>query len=113
MDLMTRFGADASFLGQDGYHHHIGANTWASRGPPREPARRAGAGGGCGLRDAELAGASTPDGIPVATERRRRGGSGPAMAEPSRFVIGAGPLLGVRSAGLVFNARYLEYFDIG
>lgn len=38
MDLMQRFGPDAVFLGRDGYHHHIGANTWASRGQKLEPA---------------------------------------------------------------------------
>jgi catechol 2,3-dioxygenase len=36
--LMTRFGSGATFLAADGYHHHIGANTWhslaASPAPP-------------------------------------------------------------------------------
>jgi catechol 2,3-dioxygenase len=33
-----RFGDEAAFLGAGGYHHHIGLNTWASRGgtPPPE-----------------------------------------------------------------------------
>jgi catechol 2,3-dioxygenase len=33
-----RFGDEAAFLGAGGYHHHIGLNTWASKGgtpPPR------------------------------------------------------------------------------
>jgi catechol 2,3-dioxygenase len=38
MDLMTRFGPDAAFLADDGYHHHVGANTWLSRGAALEPA---------------------------------------------------------------------------
>jgi catechol 2,3-dioxygenase len=38
MDLMTRFGPDAAFLADEGYHHHIGANTWLSHGAMLEPA---------------------------------------------------------------------------
>ncbi|HEY7835680.1 MAG TPA: VOC family protein [Ktedonobacterales bacterium] len=35
-DLITRFGGSAAFLSVGGYHHHIGLNTWESRGgsPP-------------------------------------------------------------------------------
>jgi catechol 2,3-dioxygenase len=35
-DLMTRFGEQAAFLSAGGYHHHIGLNTWESKGgsPP-------------------------------------------------------------------------------
>jgi catechol 2,3-dioxygenase len=35
-DLMTRLGDQAAFLSAGGYHHHIGLNTWESRGgsPP-------------------------------------------------------------------------------
>src|SRR5215213_3448803 len=35
-DLMTRFGEQAAFLSAGGYHHHLGLNTWESRGgsPP-------------------------------------------------------------------------------
>ena len=34
--LMTGMGDQAAFLGAGGYHHHLGANTWESRGgtPP-------------------------------------------------------------------------------
>jgi catechol 2,3-dioxygenase len=34
--LMQRFGRDAAFISAGGYHHHIGLNTWESRGgsPP-------------------------------------------------------------------------------
>jgi catechol 2,3-dioxygenase len=31
-DLMQRYGAQAAFLSAGGYHHHIGLNTWQSRG---------------------------------------------------------------------------------
>ncbi len=35
-ELTTRFGSSAAFLSAGGYHHHIGLNTWESRGgrPP-------------------------------------------------------------------------------
>ena len=35
-ELMQRFGAEAAFLSAGGYHHHLGLNTWQSRGgaPP-------------------------------------------------------------------------------
>jgi catechol 2,3-dioxygenase len=35
-ELMTRMGDDAAFISAGGYHHHIGLNTWESRGgsPP-------------------------------------------------------------------------------
>ncbi|MFY0610644.1 MAG: VOC family protein [Hyphomicrobiaceae bacterium] len=31
-DLMQRIGDDAAFLSAGGYHHHIGLNTWDSKG---------------------------------------------------------------------------------
>lgn len=37
-EVMDRFGDEAAFLGAGGYHHHIGLNTWSSKGgdaPPR------------------------------------------------------------------------------
>src|SRR4051812_30411577 len=36
--LMAELGRHAAFLGAGGYHHHIGANTWESRGAPPPPA---------------------------------------------------------------------------
>ena len=36
-ELMVRFGAQAAFLSAGGYHHHVGANTWESRGAPPAP----------------------------------------------------------------------------
>ena len=35
--LMAAFGAQASFMSAGGYHHHLGANTWESRGNGRPP----------------------------------------------------------------------------
>ena len=31
-ELMQRYGADAAFVSAGGYHHHIGLNTWMSKG---------------------------------------------------------------------------------
>jgi len=35
-EVMRRYGDEAAFLSAGGYHHHIGLNTWESRGgqPP-------------------------------------------------------------------------------
>jgi catechol 2,3-dioxygenase len=35
-ELQQRFGDEAAFLSAGGYHHHVGLNTWQSRGgsPP-------------------------------------------------------------------------------
>lgn len=36
--LMQRYGTQAAFVSAGGYHHHIGLNTWSSKGgtpPPR------------------------------------------------------------------------------
>src|ERR1041385_2784577 len=38
LELTQRYGRDAAFISAGGYHHHIGLNTWESRGgspPPR------------------------------------------------------------------------------
>ena len=36
-DVMAAFGTQATFLSAGGYHHHLGANTWESRGAPPAP----------------------------------------------------------------------------
>lgn len=36
------YGDQAAFLSAGGYHHHIGLNTWYSRGGPPAPQRSAG-----------------------------------------------------------------------
>ena len=35
-DLMQHYGSEAAFISAGGYHHHIGLNTWESKGgkPP-------------------------------------------------------------------------------
>ncbi|MEO0402637.1 MAG: VOC family protein [Pseudomonadota bacterium] len=40
--LTQRYGDQAAFLGAGGYHHHIGLNTWHSRGAGPAPERAAG-----------------------------------------------------------------------
>jgi len=41
-ELTQRFGTQAAFLSAGGYHHHIGLNTWHSKGAPPAPERAAG-----------------------------------------------------------------------
>jgi catechol 2,3-dioxygenase len=67
MELMARYGADAAFIADEGYHHHVGANSWYSRGAALEPQD------GSGLDRVVIAGAeqralTTPDGVEVAIE---------------------------------------------
>ncbi len=35
LDLIQRYGSSAAFMSAGGYHHHLGLNTWHSRGGPR------------------------------------------------------------------------------
>jgi catechol 2,3-dioxygenase len=35
--ITQRIGDSAAFLGAGGYHHHLGLNTWESRGGPAPP----------------------------------------------------------------------------
>ena len=67
MELMARYGADAAFIADEGYHHHVGANSWYSRGAPLEPQD------GPGLDRVVVAGApartlTTPDGVEIVFE---------------------------------------------
>ena len=68
LELMTGWAGQAAFLAADGYHHHIGANTWFSRGadpePPEGPGLDAVVLGGTG-RSEEL---RTPDELRVVLE---------------------------------------------
>ncbi|HEY8103343.1 MAG TPA: VOC family protein [Gaiellaceae bacterium] len=36
-ELQQRMGSDAAFISAGGYHHHIGLNTWQSRGGTPSP----------------------------------------------------------------------------
>lgn len=67
MELMARYGADAAFIADEGYHHHVGANSWYSRGAAPEPQE------GPGLDRVVVAGGPartlvTPDGVEVVFE---------------------------------------------
>lgn len=37
LEVMQRYGLGAAFLSAGGYHHHIGLNTWESKGGSRPP----------------------------------------------------------------------------
>src|SRR5918996_93100 len=41
-ELTTRYGSDAAFMSYGGYHHHLGLNTWHSKGAGPAPVRAAG-----------------------------------------------------------------------
>lgn len=41
-DLITTYGKDAAFISAGGYHHHIGLNTWHSKGAGPAPIDSAG-----------------------------------------------------------------------
>src|SRR5687767_1626730 len=41
-ELMQMYGEDAAFISAGGYHHHIGLNTWYSKGASPAPVRSAG-----------------------------------------------------------------------
>ncbi|MEL6842384.1 MAG: VOC family protein [Bacteroidota bacterium] len=41
-ELMTTYGDQAAFISAGGYHHHIGLNTWFSKGGPPAPRKSAG-----------------------------------------------------------------------
>ena len=40
--VMQLWDTQAAFISADGYHHHIGLNTWYSKGAPPAPKRSAG-----------------------------------------------------------------------
>ncbi|HKB50058.1 MAG TPA: VOC family protein [Solirubrobacterales bacterium] len=41
-ELQQRIGDEAAFVSAGGYHHHIGLNTWHSKGAPPPPVRSTG-----------------------------------------------------------------------
>lgn len=41
-ELMTTYGEEAAFISTGGYHHHIGLNTWQSKGGKPAPKNAAG-----------------------------------------------------------------------
>jgi catechol 2,3-dioxygenase len=84
-ELTQRYGTQAAFVSAGGYHHHIGLNTWESRGGSPPPA------GTTGLYHTAI----------LYPTRR-------ALAEALRRVLGAGvPLDGASDHG-VSEALYLR-----
>ncbi len=41
-DMVMHYGKDAAFISAGGYHHHIGLNTWQSKGGKPAPKNSAG-----------------------------------------------------------------------
>lgn len=41
-ELVMKYGKDAAFISAGGYHHHIGLNTWQSKGGKPTPKNTAG-----------------------------------------------------------------------
>lgn len=41
-EIMQRYGTQAVFISAGGYHHHIGLNTWYSKGKPAAPKNQPG-----------------------------------------------------------------------
>jgi catechol 2,3-dioxygenase len=65
-EVMHRYGDQATFVATGGYHHHVGLNTWMSRGAPLGPREAAGLDRVVFATDGEEREASDPDGIAVA-----------------------------------------------
>lgn len=42
LELMARYGDSAAFLSSNGYHHHLGLNTWDSLGATAPPSGHTG-----------------------------------------------------------------------
>ena len=42
LEVQTRIGNEAAFMSFDGYHHHLGLNTWQSKGAEPAPRRHPG-----------------------------------------------------------------------
>ena len=82
-EVTTRSGDAAAFLSAGGYHHHIGLNTWESRGAAPPPA------GIAALRQATLVlpGAAERDAVLERLERHghtaQESGEGPVVRDPA------------------------------
>lgn len=80
LDLMARYGSDASFLAAGRYHHHVAVNQWQARGGPRPPE------GALGLDRFELL--APPEAVDAAADRLAQtgaetGGDGVTVVDPS------------------------------
>lgn len=68
LDLIARMGDQASFFSSNAYHHHIGANSWSSRGARPSPRS-------CAGLEQVIFGASTVEQLERLIERLSRGGA--------------------------------------
>ena len=71
-ELQQRFGSQAAFMSMYGYHHHIGANNWNSKGVSPAPENAA------GLREFEL---TFADRSTIGAIHERAGGSAIAFED--------------------------------
>jgi catechol 2,3-dioxygenase len=69
-ELMAELREQAAFLATNGYHHHVGANTWQSRGAPYAPEDRARLTGATILGASEDRELLDPSGIPLTLSSR-------------------------------------------
>src|SRR4051794_24765184 len=78
-DLMARLADEAVFLAAGGYHHHVGANTWQSRGASPPPA------GAAALRHATIVfpDAASRDEAAAAVGVEAEHDDGPLVRDPS------------------------------
>ena len=74
LDLMTRYADQAAFFSSNGYHHHLGANTWHSRGAAASARDRAGL-------DRIVFRVSAPSELEEARARLEAGGHGAKTAD--------------------------------
>jgi len=89
LDVTVRGYPGALFLSAGGYHHHVGANTWAGEGAPRPPV------GALGLRSYEVV---VPEASELDSLERRLAVAGADVhrddgvlhsADPSGITVGA------------------------
>lgn len=78
-DLVANFGDQADFISTGGYHHHIGLNTWRSKGVPLTEGEKA------GMRDFTLV-FTDPDNRDAAIERLKAMGA-PVSDQNGRVVV--------------------------
>jgi catechol 2,3-dioxygenase len=74
LDLMTRYGEDAAFVAADGYHHHVGLNSWMSRGAQPGPRELPGL-------ERVVLGYGSADALAAAGERLERAGAAVTSAD--------------------------------
>jgi catechol 2,3-dioxygenase len=72
LEVMHRYGDQASFLAVDGYHHHVGLNVWYSLGADAPPSHAAGLDRVVFAAEGEERRLRDPDGIEIVLSPPRR-----------------------------------------